>query len=652
MNDSYEAHDDPSRPPLKPRRAFRLSHLMLVLAGLAAIGAGVVLTTRHTNPTPTAPVLAPDPSTTLLADVPEPLKVGIDLPTGGVRLASESLPLEPQALAAALGEAHKKGPLPARVVPADQPGLPRQAGELADALIQKKTTQVNTFELAALAGAILKHRGLVPEYGFVPGARFAATELAARRYVVRPKGSATWLAVDGGPAPDKGVALTETEYIANLAAMRALGAMARQGTDAIDYASRAAQVARKLQPEDAAILFVAAQAESISGAPDVAARTFERAAAIASDAMTFYRLGRLARVEEQPFKAEKLFARSAETDPTFALPHIELAELTLERIDLTPKDGHPALLEKAAAALAAAEKADKNAAGLRIAKAHLLALQDNNDEARPLLMEEVKLHPLREEGWVILANVYAAEGNDAEATKTLEAALGNGIESADVYEGLGTLYASTGRFDEGKRMIERAFEKNPDDPTYRTQLAQFERHGRNFSRARELLEQQIKKFPDDTTAGLLLAQLELEQEQPGKARVQVDKVLKREPDHKEARIFRHMIAAVEGKADATARKSAIEAIGGSRQLAELFLKNGLIEEAEVILKDAIAEADEDLVVPVLLSAIYMAQNRVPEATAIREGTLAKVDAADRDELAKLFDEAIAQALQARDNPTP
>ncbi|HRE92466.1 MAG TPA: tetratricopeptide repeat protein, partial [Myxococcota bacterium] len=413
-----------------------------------------------------------------------------------------------------------------------------------------------------------------------------------------------------------------------------------------------AQVAAKLQPEDPAILFVLAQAESLAGAPDVAAKTFERASAMASDAMTFYRLGRIARVEEQPFKAEQLFARAAESDPAFALPHIELAELTLERIDLTPKDGHPALIEKATAAIAAAEKADKDAAGLRIAKAHLLALQDKNDEARPLLMEEVKLHPYREEGWVILANVYAAEANDAEATKTLEQALANGIETAEVYEGLGTLYASTGRFDEGKRMIERALDKNPEDPTYRTQLAQFERHGRNFARARELLEAQVKKFPDDLTSNLLLAQLELEQEQPGKARVQVDKVLKRDPDNVEARVFRHMIAATEGKTDPAERQSAIEAIGGSRQLAELFLKNGLIDEAEVILKEAIAADNDDLVIPVLLSAIYMAQNRVPEATAIREATLAKVDGADRSELAKLFDEAIAQALEARDAPAP
>lgn len=637
------------QPVLKPKKTFRPVHAVAFIAGVAAIGAAVVMTTRHTS-TPTAPAQQAtlDASLAQLDGVPEPLKAPIDTPTGGVRLAADTLPQEPSALTTVLAEAHKTGPLPPRTIPADQPALPRQAGELADALLNKKTTQVSTFELTALAGALLRHRGQEPEYGFVPGARFAATELAARRYVVRPKGTPTWLAVDGGPA-DKAVPLTQLEYVANLAAMRALGAIARQDAD---YASRAAQVAAKLQPEDPAILFVLAQAESLSGAPDVAAKTFERASAIASDAMTFYRLGRLARVEEQPFKAEQLFARAAESDTTFALPHIELAELTLERIDLTPKDGHPALIEKATAAIAAAEKADKDAAGLRIAKAHLLALQDKNDEARPLLMEEVKLHPYREEGWVILANVYAAEANDAEATKTLEQALANGIETAEVYEGLGTLYASTGRFDDGKRMIERALEKNPEDPTYRTQLAQFERHGRNFSRARELLEAQVKKFPDDTTSNLLLAQLELEQDQPGKARVQVDRVLKRDPDNVEARVFRHMIAASEGKTDPTERQSAIEAIGGSRQLAELFLKNGLIDEAEVILKEAIAADIDDLVVPVLLSAIYMAQNRVPEATAIRESTLAKVDGADRSELAKLFDEAIAQALEARDAPNP
>lgn len=648
-----QAPDPFSHPPLQMRRSLRLGHILLIIAGLAGVGLAVILTHRTTAPPPAAPPTARtvDPREALLAELPAPLTVPLDAVTGGVRLASDALPRPPAELAQAIAEAHKSGPLPPRTIPADHPGLPRQAGELGDALVQKKTLQTTSFELAHLTGAILRHRGLEPEYGFVPRARFAATELPARRFVVRPKSPTgappePWLAPDGGVTTDA-VALTPVEYAGNLIAFRALGALARQDAD---YATRAVAHARRLLPDDAAVLFVVAAAEALSGQPDLAQKTFDAAAALAADAMTYYRLGRLARLDEKPFKAEQLFARAAEADPAFALPHVELAELTLERLDLTPKDGHPELLDKAEAALAAADKADPKAAGLRIARAHLLSLRDDNDTARKLLVEEVELHPYREEGWVVLANVHAAEGDDQAAIKALESALANGVETADVFEGLGTLYASTGRFDEGQRMIERALELNPEDPTYRTQLAQFERHAQRFFKARDLLEAQVKKFPDDTTAALLLAQLELEQQQPGKARLQTERVLARDPNNSEARVFHYLIGVVEERPDQAARAAAVAALGTHRRLAELLLQNGLVQEAESVLQEALKADDGDLVAPVLLVAIYTAQNRLPEATALRESTLANVDPADRPELARLFDEAVAQALQARDNP--
>ncbi len=653
MTDTHPPQTPPHEPPVyRPRRTLRPGHVVLLLGGAAMVGTAIWITTRATSPEPVlAPTAAPDPRAALIGEVPDLFKAPVDAVTGGVRLASDALPKTPAEASAALAAARDL--LPPRPIPADHPGIPRQAGELADAFVQKKTAQVTSFELATMLGAILRARNTEPEYGFVPKARFAATELAARRFVVRPKTSpvSPWLAPDGGTT-DGALPLSDAEYLGNLLGFRTLGALARQ--DAA-YASRTAKLAERLLPDDPAILFVLAQSEALAGASDIAQKLFDGAAALDADAMTYYRLGRLARVDEKPFKAEQLFARAAEADPTFALPHIELAELTLERLDLTPKDGHPDLIEKATASLAAADKADPGAPGLRIARAHLLSLKDpegKNDEARALLVDETKLHPHREEGWVVLANVHAAEGNDQEAIKALEAALTNGIETADVFEGLGTLYASTGKFDEGKRMIERALELNPEDPTYRTQLAQFERHSMNFFKARDLLETQVKKFPDDATAALLLAQLELEQNQPGKARVQTDRLLARDPNNKEAIILGYLIGVVEEKPDPKARAGAIEALGGPRKLAELLLQNGLIPEAETVLKAAVAADDEDLVIPVLLVAIYTAQNRAEEANFLREQTLAKVDPADRAEIQKLFDDAVAQALQARDQKPP
>jgi tetratricopeptide (TPR) repeat protein len=640
--------------PASQNGGFRQHHLALLIALASLIGVGIYLSLPAPKSLPLAE--ARDPRQDLLAEVPEPLKTPFDEGKGRVLIAAQSLPATPEALVDALATAHrsKEGLLPARPIPGEAPEIPRSPEFIADVFTAKERVQVSSFELAGLFGALLKARGFVPEYGLVTNARFGATELIARRFVVRVPGGA-WLAPDGGPT-DQVIPLDAYALTAYTLGFRALGAIAKRDADT---ASRASSMARRLMPDDPAFMFVSAESAMLNLMPEEALRTFEAAASLRADAMTWYRLGRHARLDQKPFKADVHFQKAITADPTFALPHIELAELALERIDLTPKDEHEAIKFAARSHLDAATRADPNAPGLRIAQAHLLALSDDETEGQGairLLEEEVALHPGREDGWLVLANVYAAEERDADAIAALEKARDQGIVTAAIFEGLGGLYGVTGRFEDGRKAFEKALELAPESDSYRPQLAQFEHQVGHTTRARDLLIEQLSKFPDDSTSGLLLAQLEIEQGDLAKASQAVDGVLKRDPASKEGRVLAHFVAVLAKRATPETRKVALEAAGGPRQLAELLMRNGLIEEAEQVLTDALAVAiaapprEEDLSIPVLLVAIYTASGRMDEANALREATLTRVDEASRKELEQLFQDAVREALE--DSPSP
>lgn len=642
--------------PSRSLRSSRGSRIALIIAAVAGIAIAIWLTVAPNfkkpvaDPTQGAPI-SNDPREATRAEVPEALALPPDSVAPGTRDAAAALPPDPTAAAAAIAQARKDGTLPARPFPGPAAGCPRMAGELGEAMTKKQVMQATSFELATFLGGVLRTRGAEVEYGAVPKSRFDATELLARRFVVRVKGQGgtaqPWLSPDGG-AIEGAVALSDLDLLGYVLAYRSLGAVARSD---VETASRAAGFARRLLPDDPAIAFVVGDAQALNQLPDDARRTYEKAATINADAMTWYRLGQRARIEQRPFKADEYFKKAIAADATFAAPHVGLAELVLERLDVTPPDEHPPLVEAAKAFIAAAEKADPNAAGIRLVKAHTTTLDGKDTEAMALLQDELKLHPEQALSYVVLANALVADHKDEEALKLLEAARANGHETQDVLEGLGQLYVMAQRYDDAKKVLVRALELDPESPTYRVQLAQLASQEGKLQETRRLLEEQMAKFPDDPTAALLLAQVELGAEQPDKAKLYVQKILQKDPTHREAIVLDYFIGVVQGQPSLDARAKAIATMGTRRKLAELLQENGLTQEAEVVLTDALTTEPDDLVVPVLLVMIYTVTNRIPEATALQSATLAKVSEPDkRAELEKSFASAIAQALQAQGAP--
>jgi tetratricopeptide (TPR) repeat protein len=179
-----------------------------------------------------------------------------------------------------------------------------------------------------------------------------------------------------------------------------------------------------------------APGEQANGLADEARRTFEKAAQLDADAMTWYRLGKEARADGRPFKADERFAKAAELDGSFAAPLVELAELALERLDEALKEEHEALIETAKGHVAAAEKATRKTPDPHRQGAPLgPRRQERRGRACP---EEVRLHPEEPLSVVMLANVYAAEQKDAGRSPRSRRRAGTGADERCA-RGAGTL---------------------------------------------------------------------------------------------------------------------------------------------------------------------------------------------------------------------
>lgn len=610
--------------------------LLVVVAGGAV---AVTLTVMNTPPATPGPG-AEGPATSLatpqtapeLAEIPPEVRTLPADPSDAVKRLAKAWPVEIGALAKELAA------LPERPIPGD-PGAdgPRSARELAEAIEGKRVLPAASFERAILATAILRARGEDPLLGAVVGAKHAASELLARRFVVRT-GAGPWVALDGAPL-DQGqvVPLGEVDVAANVMGFRVLAAINRGDKDG---ASRLAGLLRRIRPNDPALLFTIGRSEIAGGLGEIGEATLNKAAALASDAMTHYLLGLAARELARPFKADAAFRKAAELDPTFADPWVQLAELAIGRLDLTPKKEQPALIQTAKDALAAGRKANPDTLGIRLIGAHLAALEDHYDEAATLLTEETKLHPRAGQAWVALAEVLVAQEKSADAIKALEQARLQGLDTAQILAVLGALYATNERVNDAVPLLEKALKLDPGSRELRPELAQLKRHLGKGAEAKALLLEHTQRFPDDVNMVLLLAQLELEQGDMAGARARIGKVLAKDPDHKDARLLDYLARLVANEDPGEARPRAVAALGSRKKLAEFLLGQGFDKEGETLLVEAMKEEPEELGAPVLLVALYTARGQDKEATRVREETLARVAEGERAELTKMFDEAV------------
>lgn len=632
--------------------SLRPRHFALGFAALCAVVVTLWLTVLKpgADAPPDPAVAAAKAAQEALARVPAALKERPDVVTGAVRLVAERLPGDAKSVVEVVLAAVDAKHLSARDVLADAPDAPRPAGDLAPALDGKDAGLAGGLELASLAAALMTGRGLdAPSYGVVPGTKWSATEILARRYVVR-SGAGPWLALDRLPLdPAQVKPLDEVGVIANVLAWRALGAMKAGDTS---LASQAANNARRLAPEDAAILFLVGKTQVNAGLADMGMAAMQRAATMSADALTWFVLGRMARLQEQAFRAEEYLQKATAADPKFIPAHILRAELAIDRLEVTPQDEQPAVLAAAREQVEAAKAVDPEAPGIRIVEANLEAIAEHPDKAAALLREETELHPEGEEAWLLLAQVLAVSNRDREAITVLDDAVAHGVATAEVHKGRGALLASTGQWDAALAAFEAALVNAPADAELRPQVAQLYRANDREAEAKRLLADQITRFPDDVNSLLLLAQLELDAGSWDAAQKHIDKARELAPESPDVALLDYVAQLLAGRDATAARARAVKLVGTRRKVAQTLLEQGQVDEAEALLNEALTGEAADAAVPILLVGIYTGTGRDQEVDGLRAKTLERFSEEDHAQLNRLFDAAIAQAKEQREAHQP
>lgn len=623
---------------------------LVALTVLAAVAVGVWIFLKP-QPAPTGETAPGDRAASAraaadpLLQVPEELRLTPDEPSGAVRLVADRLAANAEALVGAVAEARTKGSLAPRP-DGDFASAPRAAGDLAPALDGKPAPQASNLELAILARAMLVARDLAPaSYGIDDSGKGAATDLGLRRYLVRV-GEGAWLAPDGLPVEAAAVrALSPADALANFLAHKALAAV---DAGALDVAAKASQQARALSPDDVAIAFVTGQVQLASGLAEMGLAAMESAAAKRSDGRTWFTLATAALGADQPFKAHQYLTRAAEADPTLVDARVLMAQLALERLEVTPEEQRPALMEQIKKNVADARAQDDNARGVRIIEAQLAAIDDDMDKAERLLVEETKINAADPQAWLVLAQFLSASGRSAEAIEKLQEAVDGKVPGPELLEALGAMQANEGRLSDAAKTLDRALELDPKTQHLRPQLAQLHKELGDVVRARALLEEQVTLVPDDRQAPLLLAQLELDAGRFDAAEKAVATVLIARPDDTDALVLRYLVAIRAKRGEDAARAAAVAALGKRSNLAQHLLEQGFFAQGETLLREAIKEEPSDGLAPVLLTVVLVATGRTEEAALVRAAALER---AENDEarrgLAEQFDAAERQALEVQ-----
>lgn len=627
-------------------RSGRMVWVAIALVGLAA--AGFYLTpSPSSSERPQDIASTSDPTSqdgdAVLATVPDSLRLAPQRVNGAVRLVAESLPRDAEAIASRLAEAVAEGHLPPR--PDEDPFLeaPRAAGILAPALTGKPVPSSGSLEKATLLGALLSAKGFESiRYGVDADAPGAATDISRRRYVVAVA-DGDWLSVDQHTVSPSVVQLTEATLLANMLAWRALGAL---GERQEDLASKASQTARTLAPMDAAVLFVSGQVQVLNGLSEVGLATMERAAGMRADGRTWFALGVMCVEANQPFKARQYLLKAAEGDRANAEPLVLLAHLALSRLNLTPESGHEGLIKEAMGHIEAAEAIDQNASGLATMKAQMLALADNTEGAEALLRAETERRPTVPDTWLDLAQFLIQTGQETSARLALEEGLSQGATGGEIQHNLGAMLAREGRLPEAALKLERAYEIEPDLPGLRLQLAQLKLELGDVNEARALLQAEADAPAGSTRdAKLLLAQLDLQQGKLKSASALTDEVLKQNGDDVEGQVLAYVLA-IKGEGDLKLTRAAtIKALGTRAAVAQVLLEQGILEEAERLLSEALELEPQDATAPVLLTALLLSTGRQDEAAELKTLALSKIeDPKEREALEALFASAAAQAV--------
>jgi tetratricopeptide (TPR) repeat protein/DNA-directed RNA polymerase subunit RPC12/RpoP len=523
-------------------------------------------------------------------------------------------------------------------------GPPRTAGEVAAAITAGTSPRLTPFELGALLVASLRALGAEASAAESLSASNAAT--AVRRKVLGAMvgaPAARFYDPFGGvmDAADKARPLTDVQVLAHGLALRAAWELSKGELKA---AAQSADHAAILDPESAAVLALVGQIKVSSGMPDLGIADLAKAVRQAPDALGYYNLGVAYAADESLFKAASAFEKSTELDPTFGAGWLAQANLKAQRLALSPKDQHEAMIAEARALLDEAQAADPSLAGIATSRAQILLFEGKDDEARALLTEAVAKHPGDASTRVLLGQLAVRAGDFAEAAGHLETAAMADPDQAGIRQLLDVAYAGLEDWPRAIATYEKLLEVRPDAPDLRVALAGALREGGDEERSRSVLVEQMERFPKEPMAPLLLAQLAMDDEDWTKA-AELARAANAGQESFEGVLVEYIAlfhGGDKGGASALADRLPLLRERGYALGAQALLEQGEVEPAIQLLERALAKAPADVESAVTLAMAFRLTGRHDDAMRVRSEILEQVAQDQRADVEKEFEQAFAQ----------
>lgn len=541
---------------------------------------------------------------------------------------------------------------------------------VAIALAADKTRKpaLTGIESGALIVACLDSLGFKPQVVLLTEASRGKTSLRHRSFGARVQVAG----VPGVLAP----ALAGTPRVSDSPASRIEALEANlMGLEAVrqveqhdfDGAAATIELAVKKAPEDAALRFVRGQLKLLRGQVDDGVEEMEKAVEEAEDAEGRFQLGIALLREEAQFGANQAFSRATELDPKHADAWHALSQVAVERLGTTPEGQEgpiDAELDRIEAALAAIGKLAPGLIELRVQR---LILKGKRKEARKLAVEALNMDPKRAPLHLLVAELAKLEGETAIAMRHYERAAESDPEDAEPLVQLAALHEQAQHHDKALAALEKAVERAPYDPALLGELAGFYHQLGRVDDAVKSAEELNKRFPDLVDGPMLLAELMLAKED-GKGAIAVcEQALQSHPKEPTFYVMLYFIHHAEGRADEAskvlARLLKFDPQGRVRIAQQLF-QASQFEAGVALMEEELLANPKNLDVAVTLAQMHLLAGHADDVKRLREHVEAQTPDAHKEEMLKLFDQALQAAMkqaqdasgvdspQAPEQPTP
>ena len=252
-----------------------------------------------------------------------------------------------------------------------------------------------------------------------------------------------------------------------------------------------------------------------------------------------------------------------------------------------------------------------------------------NPEALRAFSELTKAPEFAGEARLQMGRIYTQLKRYPEAEAELKRAVECAPENARIYQARGELFLAEGLFREAQQELEKARARDPENPQPLELLSRCFCEQKLFQKAQESLEQALKLAPKDSGLYRSLARLQRERKDIPGAIATLEKALEINPHDATAMVLLGEIYLAQKEWARVERQIQQALAEDPKNFSAQLLRGGLLasqgknEDAILALQEAISLDPEDLEAPQALAEVYLKLGLLPEAEKILTGVLEK-----------------------------